>query len=109
MSFLDYDNEEPKKKATGGKCMKGNRCGKAEKDPKDGKKGTYTLFHSTKYYKIRFFKGAISFYLFQIMITIMKNQRKTEKVENVSKAIDVSEQRKIQRMIKKENIFSLNS
>ena len=39
----DYDYEEPKKEGKGGKCMKGNRCGKAEKDPKESKKGTCTF------------------------------------------------------------------
>jgi hypothetical protein len=56
-SDYDYDYEEPKKDAKEGKCGKGNRCGKAEKDPKDGKKekGTgpsFDLYHVPKSIKL---------------------------------------------------------
>ena len=43
--YQDYDYEEPKKEGKGGKCMKGNRCGKAEKDSKDSKKEEKGTLH----------------------------------------------------------------
>ena len=85
ISDYDYDYEEPKKEEKGGKCMKGNRCGKAEKDPKDSKKGTGTfLFSWILQNKVSQMDHKISpAFIFQIMIMIMKNQRRKKRVENV--------------------------
>ena len=80
----DYDYEEPKKEGKGGKCMKGNRCGKAEKDPKDSKKGTGTFSFSWMLQnKMNLMDYIICpAFIFQIMIMIMKNQRRKKRVEN---------------------------
>ena len=64
--------------------MKGNRCGKAEKEPKDSKKGTGTFsFSWILQNKMNLMDYIICpAFIFQIMIMIMKNQRRKKRVEN---------------------------